>query len=261
MVLSNVTRSFNILARDMTQDAMENAYLTLYNQNNKIVWNGTTDSLGQANFNLTFTDSNCTDTLRLEASKGDSFGTTDVRFLSDTPVTLVLGRRDIATADVTPSKTVFGQGYSPSANVTVANQGDYTETILYISLYVNTTRIGTQTVYYLMNDTSTSTIVDGTATSSLACGNYTLSAYAWPVTDEMNTANNNCTCGQIRITIPGDVDDDSAVKLTELVTLARVYGSRPNDSNRNANADIDGNGAVGLSDLVILVQHYGQHYP
>jgi parallel beta-helix repeat protein len=35
---------------------------------------------------------------------------------------------DILVLNVTPSKTVVGQGYSTNVNVTVANQGDYTET-------------------------------------------------------------------------------------------------------------------------------------
>ena len=59
----------------------------------------------------------------------------------------------------------------------------------------------------------------------------------------------------------GDLNFDGKVSLTDLVTLANAYGSKPGDKNWNPNADIDGNGVVGLSDLVILAQHYGQHYP
>jgi parallel beta-helix repeat protein len=61
--------------------------------------------------------------------------------------------------------------------------------------------------------------------------------------------------------LPGDVNQDGKVSLSDLVLLALAYGSKPGDSNWNLNADIDSNGAVGLSDLVILAQHYGQHYP
>jgi hypothetical protein len=71
-------------------------------------------------------------------------------------------------------------------------------------------------------------------------------------------ANNNCTGGQILITIPGDIDGNFKVQLSDLVFLAQAYSSKPHDPNWNPNADIDGNTVVGLSDLVILAQHYGQ---
>jgi parallel beta-helix repeat protein len=61
--------------------------------------------------------------------------------------------------------------------------------------------------------------------------------------------------------VVGDLNGDSKVSLADLVLLAQAYGSKPRDSNWNANADIEGNNIVGLSDLVILAQHYGQHSP
>jgi hypothetical protein len=60
--------------------------------------------------------------------------------------------------------------------------------------------------------------------------------------------------------LPGDVNRDRKVSLSDLVLLALAYGSKPGDSNWNLNADIDSNGAVDLPDLTILAQHYGQHY-
>jgi hypothetical protein len=58
--------------------------------------------------------------------------------------------------------------------------------------------------------------------------------------------------------ILGDVDGDFKVNLKDLVLLAKAYGSRPYDSNWNANADFDGDGVVGLSDLAMLAQNYGR---
>jgi hypothetical protein len=70
---------------------------------------------------------------------------------------------------------------------------------------------------------------------------------------------------QVKITnalhIPGDINGDFKVDLSDLVILAQAYGSKPGDSNWNPNADIDGNGVVGLSDLVILAQNYGRQSP
>jgi hypothetical protein len=152
---SNLTRNYNSIVTDINDNLMENAGLTLFDRDSKPIWNGTTNSLGQADFNVTFTDSNYTDTLRLNISQEGYYNEAEyVGFLSDTPVSIVL--------------------------------------------------------------------------------------------TEM---------------IPGDVNWDRWVSLADLVLLAQAYGSKPGDSNWNANADIDGNSAVALPDLVALAQHYGQHYP
>jgi parallel beta-helix repeat protein len=119
--------------------------------------------------------------------------------------------------------------------------------------------IGTQTIENL-NEGDSAALMLPWNTTSLACGNYAITAVAKPVTNETNTADNNYT-SWVTVTIPGDIDGDFIVKLADLALLAQAYGSEPADLNWNPNADIDGNGIVGLSDLVALAQHYGQHYP
>jgi hypothetical protein len=61
------------------------------------------------------------------------------------------------------------------------------------------------------------------------------------------------------VTIPGDLNGDFKVGLSDLVILAKPYGSIPGDTKWNPNADIDDDGVVGRSDLAILAQHYGEH--
>jgi rhodanese-related sulfurtransferase len=97
-ISTNITRNYGVSVRDPDGNPIENAELTLYDVNNASVWSETTSSLGDASFNVTFTDSNCTDTLRLGASKGELFGAKDIAFLSDTPVTLVMNTT--VTADI-----------------------------------------------------------------------------------------------------------------------------------------------------------------
>jgi hypothetical protein len=167
---------------------------------------------------------------------------------------------DVAVVSVSSSKTVVGQMCNCFVDATVFNKGDFTETFK-VTVYANTTVVGTQTVNNISNNTST--LLNFTwNTTNFAYGNYTLWACAWSVTDERNTGNNNCTSDKITaITIPGDIDGNFKVNLADLVALAQAYGSRPSDNNWNPNADVDGNNVVGLSDLVALAQHYGQHYP
>jgi hypothetical protein len=87
-VSSNITRNFSVTTISAHNDLIGNVTLSMVDKDNKLVWNGATDSLGQTDFNLTLADNNYTDTLRLEATKGNYSAEQDVGFLSDTPVIL-----------------------------------------------------------------------------------------------------------------------------------------------------------------------------
>ena len=166
---------------------------------------------------------------------------------------------DVGITRVSESKSVVGQGYNASTNVSTFNYGISTETFN-VTIYANQIIIG-QT-YNIELTSRNSTIFSLTwNTTGFAYGNYTINAYAWPVQGEMNTANNNCTDGSIVVTIPGDIDGDFKVDLGDLVSLALAYNSKPSDARWNPNADIDGSGQVDLGDLVVMALHYGQHRP
>jgi hypothetical protein len=168
------------------------------------------------------------------------------------------GIHDVAVTSVTSSKTVVGQGYVGNITVTVQNQGNFTETFN-VTVYANTTFAASQNVTLSSGNSTSITLTWNT--TGFVYGNYTMKAYAWPVPGETNGANNNRTDGLTVVTIPGDLNGDFTVGLSDLVILARAYGSKPADTNWTPNADIDSNSIVGLSDLVIMATHYGQHNP
>lgn len=104
---------------------------------------------------------------------------------------------DIATAYVTPSQTIVGQGYNAKINVTLINQGDYTETFN-VTAYANTTEIGKKAIT-LTSENST-TIPFTWDTTGFAKGNYIISAVADTVPgendtlDNTKTADSKCVC-------------------------------------------------------------------
>jgi hypothetical protein len=89
---------------------------------------------------------------------------------------------------VSPSETVVGQGFSTSIDVTVADQGSYTETFK-VTAYTNATSIGSQNV--TLSSGNSTTITFTWNTTGFAKGNYTISVYAEPVPGETDTADNN----------------------------------------------------------------------
>jgi len=62
------------------------------------------------------------------------------------------------------------------------------------------------------------------------------------------------------LAVPGDLDHDGVVGLSDLVLLAQAYGSKPGDQNWNPLADLAYPWEeVGLTDLLTLASYYGKH--
>jgi hypothetical protein len=177
---------------------------------------------------------------------------------------IVLASHDVAVTNVVSSKTgclpmpTVGQGFSVTINVTVANQGSYTETFN-TTAYANANITGSENVTLPAGGSTTVTFTWNT--TGFAFGNYTISAYAWPVPGETNTANNNLTGGTVEVTIPGDLNGDGTVNILDAILLANAFGATPGSSTWNPNADINGDGVVNILDAIILAGHFQQHYP
>lgn len=254
--LSNITRNYNVIAREINGSATENVELVLFDHDNSNVWNGLTDNLGEANINITFTDSNYTDTLRLEAVKGNLSAIASIAFLSDTPVTLTLGAHDVAATSIALCKTVVGQGFILPINITVMNKGGFAENFN-VTGYANATSMGTQTVSNLSNGTST-TLTFNWNTTGLAYGNYAVSGHAWSVQGETDLANNNCTSECVVVTVPGDIKGDFTVDIYDALLLSGAFNSRLSSANWSPNADINGDNVVDIYDAILLANNYGK---
>jgi hypothetical protein len=159
-----------------------------------------------------------------------------------------------AVSGLATLKTVVGRDFSDGINVTVVNNNGDTEAFD-VTLYADTTIIGNQITSDLPNGTFI--ILPFTwNTTNFVCSNYTLSAGMQPLPGGGNSTSSNCTGGNVIVTIPGDLNGDYTVNLSDLVILAKAYGTMPGDTNWNANADINGDGKVSLSDLTILAKNY-----
>jgi len=159
---------------------------------------------------------------------------------------------DIAVLNVTPSKLTVGQGFLVHINITVMNQGNKIEGFN-LTVSANTTSIATQTI--TLTSLNSTTITFTWNTTGFAKGNYTISAYAWPVQGETHTEDNTVTDGWVIVTIPGDVNGNHLADISDLVITVGTIPSSPtiNPENWNPNADINNDGVCDVSDLVIVV--------
>jgi len=166
---------------------------------------------------------------------------------------------DTSVAEVSPSRTIVGQGFECNINVTIDNEGECTET-LNVTVYANETIISTQTLSNLAPSKNATILFSWNTANQTGFpkGNYMISAYAWPVQGEVDTADNTLVNGWVVVTIPGDVNGDCIVDIFDLVLVASAYGSTPISPNWNPNTDINGDNIVDIFDLVIVASHYGE---
>jgi outer membrane protein assembly factor BamB len=180
------------------------------------------------------------------------------------------GVHDVAVTNVAPSKTVVGQGFSATINVTVANQGDFTETFN-VTAYANTTVISTLMNLTLANGNS-STVTFTWDTTGFAKGNYTISAYAWPVPGETDTADNSFVDGWVVIAIVGDITGsggypDGKVDARDVSKMCSLYGVKYSDPKYEPNWDLTGptpglaDGKIDARDVSLISSRYGQKDP
>jgi len=183
----------------------------------------------------------------------------------------VIAVHDIKVSDVKPYKNVTCQGYSMFLNVTLQNQGDFSESSN-VTLYYGAQTIGTQPVTNLAPN-ATRTLTMTWNTTGVAKGNYTISAYAQPVQGETNVTNNHFTDSWVYISMEGDINADGRVNLVDLYAVSHAYNSvrgtgglfwhTPHCSScpHKPNCDINNDGVVNSIDYNIVVRNFGKIDP
>lgn len=179
-------------------------------------------------------------------------------------------KHDIAIININPLKTIVGQDYTMNINVTVTNQGDFTETFN-VTLYANTTAIQTKEIT-LQRGTST-TLIYIWNTTGFAKGNYTLWAYAWPVPGETYIDDNTFTDGFVFVAMVGDINADGKVDMKDVAIVSKAFGSiyipgqgymHPTPCSmcpHTPNADINNDQKIDMKDIAIVSKQFGKIDP
>jgi hypothetical protein len=162
---------------------------------------------------------------------------------------------DIAVVNLTVSKTVVGEGFSFSVNLTVENQGNKIETFN-ISVYANTTLINSQARFLTSGSSTVLTFEWNTA--GFVKSNYTINAHLEPIPSEIDIGDNNCSDGVIILTIPGDVTGDLWVDMQDISILIDTFMANPDDPRWNPDCDINDDLGIDMLDISIAIDHFMQ---
>jgi hypothetical protein len=163
---------------------------------------------------------------------------------------------DIAVTDVIPLKHAVGQGYTVGVNVTIENQGGYTESFT-LAVYAGSAQVGSQNVTLPSGLSMVVRIVCGTA--GLERGNYIMVAVAYTNTSETDVDDNTFIDGIIKVTAPGDVDPvDDYVGIDDIFAIAVHFGQSPTNPSWNSVYDINDDDYVGVDDIFIAASYFGE---
>jgi parallel beta-helix repeat protein len=192
----------------------------------------------------------------------DGFGGSPTYDIDYKPLKTTWSEHDIAVQSVTPSANQAVAGTIITITVKVRNNDNITASETFtVSAKYNSTIIGTQQVTSLAKG-ATQVLTFNWNTAGFAAANYTISASASTVTNELNTSNNNLSDGTVKITKAaylGDINGDGKVDLADLKLLQQAFGSTPTSPNwNNGSADLNKDGVVNALDLEMLSQNFGK---
>ena len=181
------------------------------------------------------------------------------------------GVHDINVTKVKPLKTIVGQNYTCCVNVTVLNEGAFTETFN-VTLYANTTAIENKTV--TLQSGNSTVLTFRWNTTGWVKGNYTIKAIADTVPGETDTADNTRVDGWVFVGLVGDVNADGIVDIEDIYLVSLAYGSLYNTTDgqywhptpcaicpHSPNLDINWDVIIDIEDIYVTALHYGEIDP
>ncbi|MDH7564592.1 MAG: PKD domain-containing protein [Candidatus Bathyarchaeota archaeon] len=168
-------------------------------------------------------------------------------------------RRDIAVIDLVPYRSWIYEERWVEINVTLVNEGNFTETAT-IKLYYNITEsklVGTQTITIDPGKIETLTFNWSTIGVPHA-KKYLLTAVATIAFDSDLTDNILNGTTQVHIRILGDINGDDCVDLKDYAIICLSFGSLIGHPDWNPATDLNFDNKVDIRDVFLLVLMFGK---
>lgn len=164
---------------------------------------------------------------------------------------------DVTITKAVPLKTIVGEGFTLKINATVENKGDFKEPFDVVACANSTVVHATSST---VDKGSSATVTLEWNTTGWAKGNYILDVYVVPVPYEYESMKDNAYHVDVHvcISIAGDVNFDGQVKIKDIASIARAFGSSVGEPRYHPNYDIDGDGAIKIRDIAIAARNFGR---
>lgn len=171
-------------------------------------------------------------------------------------------RHDVSIVKIDASRTWVYQGHCVHVNVTVRNEGDYTEDFnltLYCMVTLNM-KVGRITNTLEPHAEATYMFVWNTTgfPYSSPLLKYTLAAHVICSSADNDLANNIKYDGHVEIRIMGDVNNDGSVNMFDLYMLSKSFGMCRGEEGWMEERDLNLDGYCNMIDLFLTAQNFGK---
>ena len=170
---------------------------------------------------------------------------------------------DVAVRSAVTGPTPIRTWQNETVASLVANFGDYQES-LHVSFILNQTIVLGSVNINLAPGLSAIVGLTWNATkSSVNYGKYLSGVKVDPVPGETlgNIPDNTLSSGCMQVLIPGDIDKNGIVNITDAAILTYAWKSTPGTAKWNPDADINRNGIVDITDAAILSKNWKKSIP
>jgi len=176
---------------------------------------------------------------------------------------LVKPFRGLAITKISTCKTVIGQGFTLSIDVTILNHGVDDE-VSTVTIHANTSVKASLTVTLTNRNFTKITLTWNT--TGVAKGNYTITAKATSVPDESDLTDNTLTDGWIIVAMVSDITGpngwpDGKCDMRDIGTVARLFGVNYPDPRYNPNCDVIYDLKIDMKDIRAVAKHFGKIDP
>jgi len=176
---------------------------------------------------------------------------------------LVKPFRGLAITKISTCKTVIGQGFTLSIDVTILNHGVDDE-VSTVTIHANTSVKASLTVTLTNRNFTKITLTWNT--TGVAKGNYTITAKATSVPDESDLTDNTLTDGWIIVAMVSDITGpngwpDGKCDMRDIGTVARLFGVNYPDPRYNPNCDVIYDLKIDMKDIGTVAKHFGETDP
>jgi hypothetical protein len=161
---------------------------------------------------------------------------------------------DIEIRAINPYRTILANNSSTLINVTVWNEGNFTETFT-VTMCYNGTQAVTQDVTL---NAKQFTVLTFQCTTPEIPGNYAIEVMVSIIPGENEIKNNVLSYGPIRISIAGDINADKKVNILDISMAARAFGSKLGEERFEPNADINEDRVINIIDISGIAREFGQ---
>jgi parallel beta-helix repeat protein len=170
------------------------------------------------------------------------------------------GAHDVGILSMAASKQLISEGFNLHVNVEMLNYGADPESCSVVTYANGVPIVQADMIIPVRISTTPSLVWDTTSLTKYV--NYTITAYAALVAEEVETSDNAGTDGWVIVTIQGDVNADRIVDIFDLVKVALVFGvSVPEPVVWPLpDEDVNGDGFYDIFDLVVVALNFGASY-